>query len=71
MAVEAAVRYERSVWGRGLRRLCEALPPLGVAAALAFASGCVRALPDDVHTAHEAMRLLAEDATPPPAERDG
>jgi signal transduction histidine kinase len=34
-------------------------------------SGCVPALPRNVHTAHEATRLLVEDVSPPPADREG
>jgi hypothetical protein len=49
-----------------------ALARRGVVAALAFAlAGCVPALPPEVHTTHEAERLLVEAASPPPVDAEG
>jgi hypothetical protein len=54
-----------------VRRLL-AVGRLGVAALVAAAlGGCVPAIPEDVHTIHEADRLLREAASPPPADDAG
>ena len=49
-----------------------AVQRLAVVATLAFSlTGCVPALPPEVHTTHEAERILVEAASPPPIEAEG
>ena len=54
----------------GSTRLLAARLAVGATLAVAL-SGCVPALPDEVHTTHEALRLLVEAASPPPADHAG